>query len=175
MKVFFSTLCAILAAAVIMWQVFSAYQTRQADLKLKEEIRQTVLDTELCKAQSKWREQLEKNPRFDPLGEKLGARLREIREASENNRPIPPNPWQTPETRTTNNAQSQQPPIPEIQSPAAEYVTLNRDVEVSHGVNKIVIPKGSKLPVVSRGSRTVGVRFEGEQEIIPQSPTNESK
>jgi hypothetical protein len=33
--------------------------------------------------------------------------------------------------------------------PSSEYVTVTRDVEVKHGAMKIVIPKGSKLLVVS--------------------------
>jgi hypothetical protein len=73
--------------------------------------------------------------------------------------------------------QIQPQPAPEIQPPPppAEYVILNRDVEVSRGTKKIVIPKGSRLPVVSRGSHTVGVHFEGEQQIISKSATGESK
>lgn len=71
--------------------------------------------------------------------------------------------------------QPQTPPEVRPSPPPPEYVILNRDVEVSHGTKKIVIPKDSKLPVVSRGSHTVGVRFEGEQEFIPQSATSESK
>ncbi len=91
-------------------------------------------------------------------------------------KPIPPSHWQTETTPVVaNDTQVQQLAAPEIQSPALEYVILARDVEVSHGVKKILIPKGSKLPVVSRGSRIVGVRFEGEQEIIPESATSKSK
>ena len=56
-----------------------------------------------------------------------------------------------------------------------ECVIVPRDVEVSHGTRKVLIPKGSKLPVVSRGSRNVGVRFQNELQIIPKSVTSESK
>ncbi len=68
--------------------------------------------------------------------------------------------------------------LPEIQAPPPPglgCVILNRDVEVSHGIRKIVIPKDSKLPVVGRGSRTVAVRFQDEIETIPKSATSESK
>jgi hypothetical protein len=76
-------------------------------------------------------------------------------------------------------AQSATPPafpsatIPVMPAPPAEYVTLTRDVEIRP--KKTVIPKGSKLLVVSRGSGVVGVRFEDRLEIIPQSAVAESK
>jgi len=86
------------------------------------------------------------------------------------------------EAAGADNVRSQQPApevqaqqAPEIQSPQSEYVTINRDIEVSHSTNKILIPKGSRLPVVSRGSRSVGVRFQNELQIIPKSATSESK
>ena len=152
MKVFFRTLSAILVAAVIIWFVFAAYQAHQARLKM----RQLNQDTEFSKDRN-----------FDPNAEKLTVRLKD---AIDNDRPIPPNPSQTPETPATNNEQSQ-PPAPEIQSAAAEYVTLNGNVEVGHGTGKVVIPAGTTLPVVSRGSHIVVVRFAGEQQIIPESAT----
>lgn len=184
MKAFFSTLSAILAAAAIICFSAFLYHSYEAKLKLDEEIRRMNLNTELRHARTEWDEQMTKNPKFDPNGEKLTARLQEIREASENDKPIPPSPWRMSETARTDDqrgAQSapdtQPQPAVEIQPPASsvEYVVLNRDVEVSHGTNKIVIPKGSKLPVVSRGLRVVGVRFQDEQEIIPESATSESK
>lgn len=174
MKVFFSTLSAILVAAVIIWVVFAINQNHQARLKWDAEMRQINQDTEFTKAQREWDEQMTKDRNFDPLAEKLTARLKEIKEAIDNERPIPPSPWQTSETPRTNNARSQQ-PASEIQSRATEYVILNRAVEVAHGSRKFVIPAGAKLPVVSRGSRIVGVRFAGEQEIIPESATSQSK
>jgi GYF domain 2 len=81
--------------------------------------------------------------------------------------PLPQQP--SPETQPVRSPATESPP------PPPEYITLNRDVHVSHGTKKIVIPKGSTLLVVTRGSHTVGVRFEGEQEIIPESATSESK
>jgi hypothetical protein len=175
MKAFFSTLSAILVAAVIIWVVFAINQTHQADLKLRAELRQMNQDTEFSKAQREWDEQMTKDRNFDPLAQKLTARLTEIKDAIDNDKSIPPSPWQTPETPAANNEQSQQPAAPEIQSQATEYVILNRDVEVAHGARKVVISAGAKLPAVSRGSRIVGVRFAGEQQIIPESATSESK
>jgi hypothetical protein len=162
MKVFFSTLSAILVAAVIIWFVFDAYQTHQARLKWDAQLRQLNQD----KAQREWGEQVNKDRNFDPNAEKLTVRLKEIKDAIDNDRPIPP----TPETPATNNEQSQ-PPAPEIQSAPAEYVTLNRGVEAGHRATRVVIPAGTTLPVVSRGSHIVLVRFAGEQQIIPESAT----
>jgi hypothetical protein len=166
MKVFFSTLSAILVAAVIIWFVFDAYQTHQARLKWDAQMRQLNQDTEFSKAQREWGEQLNKDRNFDPNAEKLTVRLKEIKDAIDNDRPILP----TPETPATNNEQSQ-PPAPEIQSAPAEYITLNRGVEAGHGATKVVIPAGTTLPVVSRGSHIVVVRFASEQQIIPESAT----
>jgi hypothetical protein len=105
MKVFFSTLSAILVAAVIIWVVFAINQTHQARLKLEAETRQRTeerkaqsQEAESRKAQLEWIDQVAKDVNFDHGGEKLKARLKEIKEAIDNNRPIPPSPWQTPET-----------------------------------------------------------------------------
>src|SRR5437867_3292960 len=65
-------------------------------------------------------------------------------------------------------------PLPN-QNPPPQYVTVKRDIEVSHGTTKIVIPKGTKLLVVSRASGIVGVLFGNESIIIPESATTEFK
>jgi len=59
--------------------------------------------------------------------------------------------------------------------PPPGYITLNRDVEMGHGTNKFVIPKGSQLQVVSRAERVLGVRLQGRLEIIPKSAATEPK
>ena len=169
MKVFFSTLGAILVAAVIIWLVFAAYQSQQARLKWDAEGRKLKQETEFGNAQMEWEKLSFNNPQFDPNAEQLQARLAEIKDAIDNDRPIPPRHWQTETTSVV------QQPAPEIERPASEYVTLNRDVEVGHGETKVVIPAGSKLPVVGRTSRTVAIRFQDEVQFIPKSAASESK
>ena len=72
-------------------------------------MRQINQDTEFSKAQREWEEQMTKDRNFDPLAEKLNARLKEIKEAIDNDRPIPPSPWQTPETPATTQSDSSSP------------------------------------------------------------------
>jgi hypothetical protein len=91
MKVFFSTLSAILVAALIIWAVATAYSLREQDAHT----RQIILKGELQRMSDEWAEQASKDPQFDPRMEKLQARRREIEEASEAGKPIPPNPWQS--------------------------------------------------------------------------------
>ena len=169
MKVFLSTLGAILAAAVIIGFVFAVAYTYQARVKWDAEGRQVKQDIEFRTAEREYWEQKRKNPNFDEYdGQKLLARMAEIKDAIDNGKPIPPSHWQTETTPV-------QQPAPEIQSAATEYVTLNRDVEVAHGARKVVIPAGTTLPVVGRTSRTVATRFQNEVQFIPKSATSESK
>jgi len=81
MKTFFSTLAAILVAAIIIWFVGSAFRAREAYKKNEEEIRRITLKSELSNAQTEWEQKV--GPRLDPNAEQLVARLRQIREASE--------------------------------------------------------------------------------------------
>lgn len=93
MKAFFGTLFAILVAAGIIWVVALSYRAREASSRQRAKISQITLDSELSHAQTEWNAQQRKNPQFDPNGDKLVARLRQIREASEAGKPIPPNSW----------------------------------------------------------------------------------
>ena len=87
---FLSTLFAILVAAAIIWFVAAVYQAREHETARRERIRQITLENELSNAHTEWDEQMRRNPQFDPNGDKLTARLRQIREASETGKPIPP-------------------------------------------------------------------------------------
>lgn len=67
-------------------------------------------------------------------------------------------------------------PARAIAPAATEQVTLNRDFEVTYGYAKgLIIPKGSKLEVFSRGAKTIGVRYGNESVSIPRTATTESK
>ena len=113
MKVFFTTLSAILVAAIIIWFVVSAHNARVAVASAiqREELRKTILQGELQHANAKWKEQMRRDPQFDPKAEKIRARLREIKEASDNGKPIPPNPWQSSgqQKQTANETERPQP------------------------------------------------------------------
>jgi len=163
----------ILVAAIIIWFVVSAHNARVASAIQREELRKIILERELQHANAEWNEQMRRDPQFDPKGKKIRSRLREIKEASENGKPIPPNPWQSSgqQKQTANETERPQP----NQNPPPQYVTVKRDIEVSHGTTKIVIPKGTKLLVVSRASGIVGVLFGNESVIIPESATTEFK
>ncbi len=175
MKIFLSTLSAILVAAIIIWFVVSAHNARVAVASAiqRDELRKITLQRELQHANAEWKEQMRRDPQFDPKAEKMRSRLREIKEASENGKPIPPNPWQSSgqQKQTANETERPQP----NQNPPPQYVTVKRDIEVSHGTTKIVIPTGTKLLVVSRASGIVGVLFGNESVIIPESATTEFK
>src|SRR5437867_3292959 len=97
MKIFLSTLSAILVAAIIIWFVVSAHNARVAVASAiqRDELRKITLQRELQHANAEWNEQMRRDPQFDPKGKKIRSRLREIKEASENGKPIPPNPWQS--------------------------------------------------------------------------------
>jgi hypothetical protein len=111
MKIFLSTLSAILVAAIIIWFVVSAHNARVASAIQREELRKITLEGELQHANAEWNEQMRRDPQFDPNGEKVRSRLREIREASENGKPIPPNPWQSSgqQKQTANETERPQP------------------------------------------------------------------
>ncbi len=113
MKVFFTTLSAILVAAIIIWLVVSAHNARVAVASAiqREELLKTILQGELQHANAEWKEQMRRDPQFDPKGKKVRARLREISEASVNGKPIPPNPWQSSgqQKQTANETERPQP------------------------------------------------------------------
>jgi len=108
-KVFLSTLSVILVAAIIIWFVVSAHNARVASAIQREELRKIILERELQHANAEWKEQMGRDPQFDPRAKKIRARLREIKEASDAGKPIPPNPWQTPETPATTQSDSSSP------------------------------------------------------------------
>jgi len=111
MKIFLSTLSAILVAAIIIWFVVSAHNARVAvaSAMQREELRKIILARELQHANAEWKEQMGRDPQFDPRAKKIRARLREIKEASDAGKSIPPNPWQTPETPATTQSDSSSP------------------------------------------------------------------
>jgi hypothetical protein len=91
MKTFFSTLPAILTAALILWLAISIYQSRNESLRQSEEIHRLTLDVDLGQAQMEWNQQMRQNPQFDPDAQELKARLIQIRQAHETGKPVPPN------------------------------------------------------------------------------------
>ncbi len=111
MKIFLSTLSAIFVAAIIIWFVVSAHNARVAvaSAMQREELRKVILSRELQHANAEWKEQMGRDPQFDPRAKKIRARLSEIKEASDAGKPIPPNPWQTPETPATRQSDSSSP------------------------------------------------------------------
>ena len=113
MKIFLSTLSAIFVAAIIIWFVVSAHNARVAVASAiqRDELRKITLQRELQHANAEWKEQMRRDPQFDPKAEKMRSRLREIKEASENGKPIPPNPWQSSgqQKQTANETERPQP------------------------------------------------------------------
>jgi hypothetical protein len=89
MKMFFSTLAAILVAAAIIWFITSAHNARVEDARTDA----FILNAELDQAGREWAQRESRDSNFDPNMEKLQARYREIREASAAGKPIPPSPW----------------------------------------------------------------------------------
>jgi len=77
----------------------------------RDELRKITLQRELQHANAEWKEQMRRDPQFDPKGKKVRARLREISEASVNGKPIPPNPWQSSgqQKQTANETERPQP------------------------------------------------------------------
>lgn len=104
----------------------------------------------------------------EALGEGPNPRLKALL-ASSYAIPLEPVPTPTPAA-----AIATTPPL--AAPPPGEYITLLRDVEIPRGASKEVIPKGSKLLVVSRGADVVQVRAGNNgSEIIPSSAVADSK
>ena len=147
MKAFFSTLLAILVAAAIIWFVRAVYQSWEQETAQREQIRQITLKNELSNAQTEWDEHRRRNPQFDPNYDKLTARLREIREASEAGKPIPPNP--------------------------GTQATLTITVQPQDGSGPIFA--GTNVELLSQDGSNANIRYSGREFIVPSSAVSESK
>ena len=141
MKAFFSTLIAILVAAAIIGLAFFVYGAREDADRRQAKISQIVLDGELSHAQSEWDAEMRRNPQFDPNGDKLVARLRQIREASETGRPIPPSPSE-PHATTS--------PSPAPSVPAVEAITLKKPTIIRVQYGTVTLPVGTVETVIRR-------------------------
>ena len=97
MKTFFSVLCAILVAAAILYVIASVSSSGNARQRTNERTRQIQLQSDFEHEKALWGAEMDRtHNQFDPHGEKLTARLIEIREASEAGKPIPPSPFSSP-------------------------------------------------------------------------------
>jgi len=97
MKTFFSALCAILVAAAILYVIASVSSNGNVRARTNERTRQIQLQSDSEHEQMLWSAEMSRtHNQIDPSGEKLTARLIEIKEASEAGKPIPPSPFLPP-------------------------------------------------------------------------------
>jgi hypothetical protein len=160
MKVFWSTLAAILVAAAIIGFVMAASRAHENAQKLNADIRRIRADTEGQRAFNEWYDRSSKDPQFDPNHEKLLARMREVKDAIDNEKPIPPNPWQT---QTAVDAPA---PAPTV------MIKLKESVTVKTQSGSVTIPAGTEVQFVSQINDKVHVRHLNGDYYIPISATD---
>ncbi len=143
MKIFFSTLAAILVAAAIIGLVLYGYNVRKNAVEQDETTRQIILQGELSNAETEWGQKV--GPRLDPMAEQLSARMREIRDASEAGKPIPPSRWQ---------------------------VTLTMTLYMQDGST---LPLGANVELLSQDGANAHIRYASREFIVPNSAVTQSK
>jgi hypothetical protein len=136
LKTFFAVLFAILIAAIIIGFCIFSWRGIEARTRYSAYMKQLQLDNAISEEKSLWTERMAE-PRFDPNGQKLADRLRELQEASDAGKPFPPSPFLKSETP------------PAVATPVGDMrIRLSKSVRVDTPRGEIILNAGQKVKIV---------------------------